>query len=105
MDDSNRLAVQLWAIGDEARLRILACLPYSEACIHRNNVTELSERLSIPQPTVSHHLRVLRQAGIIQRSKKCRDCFYWIDSEEGNSILDRLQQIIAPSESQATEGR
>lgn len=98
MEDSNKLAVQLWAIGDEVRLRILACLPYSEECVHRNNVTELSARLEIPQPTVSHHLRVLRQAGIVKRSKMCRDCFYWIDVKEGESVIARLRSIVAPRE-------
>lgn len=94
MDDSNKLAIQLWAIGDEVRLRILSNLPYSENCKSRNNVTELSSILGIPQPTISHHLRVLRQAGIVKKSKTCRDCYYWIDSKEGFSILERLKNIV-----------
>ena len=98
MDDSDKLAVQLWAIGDEVRLRILAELPFSESCNSRSNVTALSERLAIPQPTISHHLRVLRQAGIVRKSKRCRDCFYYIDVEAGNSIVEKLKQVIAAPE-------
>lgn len=101
MSESNHnLAVQLWAVGDEVRLKILACLPFSEDCKHRNNVTEISERLGISQPTVSHHLRVLRQAGIVNRSKMCRDCFYWINQEEGDKILEELKKVITSPDSE-----
>ena len=99
--DHEQLAVQLWAIGDEMRLRILACLPFSEDCKHRNNVTELSERLGITQPTISHHLRVLRQAGVVRRSKMCRDCYYWIDPEAGAGIVERLRAIVSPDSDEA----
>ena len=95
MSDSDKLAVQLWAIGDEVRLRILAELPVSESCGSRSNVKALSERLLIPQPTISHHLRVLRQAGIIKKSKLCRDCFYYIDVKAGNRIVEKLRDVIA----------
>lgn len=98
MSDSSKLAVQLWAIGDEVRLRILGCLPYSEDCKSRNNVTELSNHLGIPQPTISHHLRVLRQAGIVQKSKMCRDCYYWIDAQEGELVVEKLKTMITTVE-------
>ncbi len=102
MSDSEQLAVQLWAIGDEVRLRILAELPFSENCGKRSNVTALSERLQIPQPTISHHLRVLRQAGIVRKSKHCRDCFYYIDGESGNEIIGKLQKVITEREVEPT---
>jgi ArsR family transcriptional regulator len=95
-DDRFGLAVQLWAIGDEVRLRILENLPRSKDCKHRNNVTELSERLDIPQPTISHHLRILRQAGIVKKSKLCRDCYYWIDGKACEQVLEALGQRLCP---------
>ena len=98
MNGSDKLAVQLWAIGDEVRLRILAELPFSENCGKRSNVTALSERLQIPQPTISHHLRVLRQAGIVRKSKRCRDCYYYIDSKSGDDIIAQLQKVITERE-------
>jgi len=94
MENSQKLAIQLWSIGDEVRLRILSVLPVRECCEHRANVTTLSERLSIPQPTISHHLRILRQAGIVKKSKLCRDCYYYIDLEEGKEILERLKETL-----------
>jgi ArsR family transcriptional regulator len=98
MNPSEQLAVQLWAIGDEVRLRILASLPFADDCASRSNVKALSERLEIPQPTISHHLRVLRQAGIVRKSKHCRDCYYFIDAEAGREIVHQLQGVITPQQ-------
>lgn len=98
MNDSEQLAVQLWAIGDAVRLRILDVLPYDEDCASRSNVKTLSERLQIPQPTISHHLRVLRQAGIVRKSKHCRDCYYSIDAAAGKRIVNQLRVVIAPTD-------
>jgi DNA-binding transcriptional ArsR family regulator len=103
MEEHFQLAVQLWAIGDEVRLRILQHLPFSKDCKHRNNVTALSEQLGIPQPTISHHLRILRQAGIVKKSKLCRDCYYWIDSKACSHVVERLRAVIAPEQSVVTE--
>lgn len=94
--DDDAFAVSLWAVGDAVRLKILSILPFSEDCESRSNVSEISERLGIPQPTVSHHLRVLRQAGVVKVSKKCRDCIYWIDSEEGGRLVEKLQKTLQP---------
>ncbi|MBI3956418.1 MAG: winged helix-turn-helix transcriptional regulator [Candidatus Kerfeldbacteria bacterium] len=49
------------ALGDPIRLRIAILL-----CIKKDIcVTDLTELLTIPQPLVSHHLRVLREAGVV----------------------------------------
>ena len=98
MDELDKLAVQLWAVGDEVRLRILRQLPLKADCKQRNNVTELSEALGIPQPTVSHHLRVLRQAGVIRRSKLCRDCYYHVDSAAIDDMTQRLKESVLREE-------
>ncbi len=91
---SNDLAKQLWALGDPVRLNILQLLPQSPNCEHGNNVSELAEMLGLSQPTISHHLRVLRQAGFIHGRKMCRDCFYWIDGEQSQAVLDALRAIL-----------
>jgi len=90
----DELARQLWAIGDITRLRILRLLPDSDNCEHGNNVSQLAEQLGLSQPTISHHLRVLRQAGIVQHKKMCRDCFYWVDREAAKDIVLRLRQTL-----------
>ncbi|WP_097060622.1 ArsR/SmtB family transcription factor [Salinibacterium xinjiangense] len=62
------LARSLKAIADPARLRLLSIIAASEgqeAC-----VCDLTEPLDIGQPTVSHHLKVLTDAGFLTRSKR-----------------------------------
>ncbi len=93
MEDQD-LAVKLWAVGDEVRVRILRALPNQEDCQNQINVTALCEQLGLAQPTVSHHLRVLRQAGIIRKSKMCRDCYYWIDPEGNEALLEAIRELL-----------
>ncbi|MBI4090078.1 MAG: winged helix-turn-helix transcriptional regulator [Candidatus Kerfeldbacteria bacterium] len=49
------------ALGDPLRLRIVALLCWKQDLC----VTDLTELLDISQPLVSHHLRILRQAGVV----------------------------------------
>ncbi len=86
----DQLAKQLWALGDLARLRLLAMLPSSPDCSSGNNVSQLAEKLGVTQPTVSHHLRVLRQAGFVDYNKMCRDCFYWRNEEAISATARKL---------------
>ena len=68
------------ALGDPVRLRILQLLPVKPTvCEALYNVGELSDELGIPQPTVSHHLKILRQAGVIRFVKKCNSVYYYLD--------------------------
>ncbi len=61
------------------------------------NVSQLAEKLNLSQPTVSHHLRVLRQAGIIECTKLCRDVYYYVNIEEARTLLDTLGQAFFES--------
>lgn len=90
----DRLAKQLWAIGDVVRLRLLQLLSNTEDCHHGNNVSSLAEKLRLAQPTVSHHLRILRLTGLVKNKKMCRDVFYWIDPEEAEKVLAELAQVL-----------
>ncbi len=66
--DAERLAVVLKAIAVPTRLRLLSMICArggDEAC-----VCELTEPLGLTQPTVSHHLKVLVDAGLISRDKR-----------------------------------
>ncbi|OHV31822.1 MULTISPECIES: ArsR/SmtB family transcription factor [Pseudofrankia] len=66
--DAEQLATVLKAIAVPARLRLLSMIyarDGGEAC-----VCELTEPLGLTQPTVSHHLKVLVDAGLITRDKR-----------------------------------
>ena len=45
----------------------------------RLNVTQIAEASTLARPTVSHHLKVLREAGVLLSEKKGKEVFYWID--------------------------
>ena len=67
-DQADRLAAALRVIADPARLRLVSLIasrPDATSC-----VCELTEPLGLSQPTVSHHLRVLREAGLIEVARK-----------------------------------
>ncbi|CAN5230345.1 metalloregulator ArsR/SmtB family transcription factor [soil metagenome] len=68
------LSRSLKAIADPARLRILSMVAAhenAEAC-----VCDLTEPLGLSQPTVSHHLKVLVEAGFLTRSKRATWAYY-----------------------------
>ncbi|MBN2069237.1 MAG: helix-turn-helix transcriptional regulator [Opitutales bacterium] len=89
-----QLARQLWALGDAVRLRILQRLPRTAEDCCDWNVSKLAEELGLSQPTLSHHLRILRQAGVVSYTKKCRDCFYWVREEDTKAILDAMHALL-----------
>jgi ArsR family transcriptional regulator, arsenate/arsenite/antimonite-responsive transcriptional repressor len=68
------LSRMLKAIADPARLRLLSIVAASEgqeAC-----VCDLTEPVGLSQPTVSHHLKVLTEAGFLSRSKRGTWAYY-----------------------------
>lgn len=91
MKANDELAKQLWALGDVVRLRLLELLPVTDECGRGINVSQIAERLELSQPAVSHHLRVLRQAGIIECTKQCRDVYYYINVAEAEAVLEALR--------------
>jgi ArsR family transcriptional regulator len=96
------LARRLWAIGDTARLRMLNLLPEEPSGENCHNVCSLAEKLGLSQPTVSHHLRILRQAGLIHGKKCCRDVYYWVDKKAAESLLTVLREVLLTQEQKTT---
>src|SRR6516225_4101134 len=69
-----RLAALLRVLADPGRLRILSLIhsqPTHEAC-----VCHLTDSLDLSQPTVSHHLRVLFEAGLVERERRGNWVYY-----------------------------
>ncbi|MGB2737434.1 MAG: metalloregulator ArsR/SmtB family transcription factor, partial [Candidatus Nanopelagicales bacterium] len=65
-DEAERLAHVLKAVADPARLQLLSLIRSNgEAC-----ACDLYEPLGLSQPTVSHHLKVLTEAGLIHREQR-----------------------------------
>src|ERR671922_187986 len=73
-EEADRLARAFRVIADPARLRILgliAAFPGREAC-----VCYLTDPLGLTQPTVSHHLKVLHEAGLLERERRGKWVYY-----------------------------
>ncbi|MFO7689999.1 MAG: metalloregulator ArsR/SmtB family transcription factor [Cryobacterium sp.] len=73
-DAADALARSLKALADPARLRILSIVgahAREEAC-----VCDLTDVLTLSQPTISHHLKVLVDAGFLTRSKRGTWSYY-----------------------------
>lgn len=73
-------------LADSTRVRILSMLAVSGLC-----VCEMSDILGMSQPAVSHHLRILRQCGIVRFKKQGKRTLYLLgDTEECKRIRSLL---------------
>ncbi|GIH38762.1 transcriptional regulator [Microbispora corallina] len=84
------LAPLFKAIADPVRLRLLsliACHEGGEAC-----VCDLTGAFDLTAPTISHHLKVLRQAGLIDSERRGTWVYYWINP----GVLARMSSLIGP---------
>ena len=83
------LAARFKAIGEPTRLRLLSMIAAhegGEAC-----VCDLNEPLNLSQPTVSHHLKVLVDAGLLTRTKRSTWSYYALVP----GALDVLSDVLA----------
>lgn len=74
--EAGRLSAIFKAVADPARLRLLSIIAAhegAEAC-----VCDLTEPVGLSQPTVSHHMKVLTDAGLVAREKRGRWAYYAI---------------------------
>ena len=86
---AENLARALKVIADPARLRILSLIqaqPEAEAC-----VCHLTEPLGLSQPTVSHHLKVLLEAGLVEREQRGSWAYFRIVDHQ----LAALRELLA----------
>jgi ArsR family transcriptional regulator, arsenate/arsenite/antimonite-responsive transcriptional repressor len=74
VDQAGRVAPLLKALADPVRLRLMSLVAShadGEAC-----VCDLSDAFDLSQPTISHHLKVLHEVGLLDRSKRGVWVFY-----------------------------
>src|SRR5690349_2890483 len=83
------LAERLKAVADPTRLRILDLLVQQELPLCVCDITPLFEQ---NQPTISHHLRILREAGLIDCEKRGIWAYYWA-TEPGGRCLSAVRTL------------
>lgn len=76
------------AFCDENRLRILELLQSGEKC-----ACKLQEALNIGQSTLSHHMRILCESGVVSARKEGKWVYYSIDQEGRAIALERLAAL------------
>jgi ArsR family transcriptional regulator, arsenate/arsenite/antimonite-responsive transcriptional repressor len=78
------------ALGDERRQRILLLFEPGE----KLNAGQIVAACPLSQSTVSHHLKLLREAGVLQSEKVGKEVFFWIDKSSVNEALESVLQYL-----------
>ena len=90
MTEKNMVAI-FKALGDENRIRILKLLHSGEKC-----ACKLLEELNISQSTLSHHMKILCDAGIVTGRKEGKWMHYSVCCEGVCSLRTMLRELLAP---------
>lgn len=85
--DAERLAPMFKALGDPVRLRMVSMIAAKpELC-----VCEITPAFDLSSGTISHHLRTLREAGLVDCERRGTFVYYWIRPE----ALEALSALLA----------
>ena len=96
--EATELAQAFKAIGDPVRLQLLSMIASNaggEVC-----VCDLTPAFDLTGPTISHHLRVLREAGLIDHERRGTWVYYWVIPAK-LAALSQLLDIRVPAEAAA----
>ena len=87
------------ALSDENRIRVLEMLRSGEKC-----ACKLLEELNITQPTLSHHMKILCDSGLVNGRKEGKWMHYSIHSEGVGKAGRMMQSLLAPNDPAADCG-
>ena len=96
-DWAGDLARMFKALGDPVRLQLLSRVAShagGEAC-----VCDLSVGLDLTQPTISHHLKVLRETGLLECERRGTWVYYWVVP----SALAQLSAVLGSTDVSTTQ--
>ena len=82
------------AIADETRQKIM-----SQCCCCWLSVNEIVEKVGFSQPTISHHLAILRDAGLVNIREEGKQTFYSFNQERIVACCGQLMLKFAPETS------
>lgn len=98
--DTDRSAQDFRALSDPTRLRILELLADGERC-----VCDVVAAMDVAQPLLSHHLKILRQAGFIHARKEGRWMYYRLDPERLEACVCVLEGSLRKYDAAAEQGK
>ena len=97
-EEQNKLALMLKAMAHPARIAILQEIIKANACICGELVTELG----LAQPTISQHLKELKNAGLIQGTIEGVSICYCIEPKAWKLLHEKLNSFFATYQDKAT---
>lgn len=83
-------AVKFKALCDENRLKIVEQLQEGQKCAY-----ELLDILNITQPTLSHHMKILCESGLVEGKKDGRWMHYSLNADEFNGLTGYLEKFTS----------
>jgi ArsR family transcriptional regulator, arsenate/arsenite/antimonite-responsive transcriptional repressor len=98
-EQADQVSTLLKALADPARLRLMSLITShegGEAC-----VCDLNDAFDLSQPTISHHLKVLHEAGLLDREKRG----VWVYYTARTDVLTSLVKLISPTRTPTKTGR
>ncbi|GAA2410571.1 metalloregulator ArsR/SmtB family transcription factor [Actinomadura vinacea] len=101
-EDAAELSRMFKALSDPVRLRLLSLIAShegGEAC-----VCDLTGPFDVSQPTISHHLRVLREAGLVGAERRGTWVYYWVLPAALAKLSALLQAPAVPTAAEAKAG-
>ena len=81
------------ALADETRQKIMKL-----CCCEWVSVSDIVQQLDVTQPTVSHHLAVLREAGLVDVREQGKQTFYHLNQKRITDCCSRLMINFAPED-------
>ena len=93
-DEQNQLAILLKALAHPARIAILQQIINAKACI----CGDLSTELGLAQPTISQHLKELKNAGLIQGTIEGVSVCYCINTVKWNELKQQMTLFLNSAE-------
>jgi ArsR family transcriptional regulator len=79
------------ALADETRQKIMKI-----CCCNWLSVNEIVEHLNVTQPTVSHHLAILREAGLVNVREEGKQTFYQLNQNRITTCCGQLRTTFSP---------
>jgi ArsR family transcriptional regulator len=79
------------AIADETRQKIMAI-----CCCEELSVNDIVEALDVSQPTVSHHLKILKNAGLVKAERRGKEIFYSLNQAKLADACCQVAEDFAP---------
>ena len=80
------------ALADGTRQKIMAL-----CCCRWLNVSDIVEALDVAQPTVSHHLSILKKAGLVQAQRQGKQVFYTLNQGRLADACCQVAEEFAPN--------